>query len=101
MQAHFAEDVSLSKLASVVSLSPYYFARAFEKEVGLPPHAYLENVRIRKACEFLDRGFTVVSAALSAGYVDQSHLTHRFKRFLGTTPGQYVQNSNLRQEPVH
>jgi AraC-like DNA-binding protein len=98
MQAHFAEDVSLSKLASLVSLSPYYFARGFEREIGLPPHAYLENVRVQKAREFLDQGHTVVSAALLAGYVDQSHLTHRFKRFLGITPGQYVRNSKIQQD---
>lgn len=95
IQAHFAEDVSLAKLASLVSLSPYYFARAFEREIGLPPHAYLENVRVQKAREFLDQGHTVVSTALLAGYVDQSHLTHRFKRFLGITPGQYVRNSKI------
>lgn len=98
IQTHFAKDVSLSKLASVVSLSPYYFARAFERETGLPPHGYLENVRVRKAREFLDQGHTVVSAALLAGYVDQSHLTHRFKRFLGITPGQYVRNSKIQQD---
>jgi AraC-like DNA-binding protein len=97
MQAHFAEDVSLSKLAKLVSLSSYYFARAFEKQIGLPPHAYLETVRIRKACEFLDLGHGVASTALSVGYVDQSHLTHRFKRFLGITPGQYARNSKIRQ----
>ena len=93
MEAHFAEEVSVSGLAALVSLSPYYFARAFKKEIGLPPHAYLDGIRIRKVLEFLDRGHTVVSAALSAGYVDQSHLTHRFKRILGITPGQYVRNS--------
>ncbi|MGB0019481.1 MAG: AraC family ligand binding domain-containing protein [Candidatus Sulfotelmatobacter sp.] len=98
IQAHFADDVSLSKLAALVSLSPYYFARAFERETGLPPHAYLETVRIRKAREFLDRGHTVVSAALSVGYADQSHLTHRFKRFLGITPGQYVRESKFQQD---
>ena len=98
IQAHFAEDVSLSRLASLVSLSPFYFARAFEREIGLPPHAYLENVRVQKAREFLDHGHTVVSTALLAGYVDQSHLTHRFKRFLGITPGQYVRNSKIQQD---
>lgn len=61
IQAHFADDVSLSKLAALVSLSPYYFARAFARETGLPPHAYLETVRIHKAREFLDLGHTVVS----------------------------------------
>lgn len=98
IQAHFDEDVSLSKLAALVSLSPYYFARAFESETGLPPHAYLETVRIRKAREFLDHGDSVVSAALAAGYVDQSHLTHRFKRFLGITPGQYIRNGKVLQD---
>jgi AraC-like DNA-binding protein len=97
IQAHFAEHVSVSKLAKLVCLSPYYFARAFEKEMGLPPHAYLETVRIRRAREFLDLGQTVVATALSVGYVDQSHFTHRFKRFLGITPGQYAQNSKIRQ----
>lgn len=90
IEAHFAEDLSISGLAALVSLSPCYFARTFKKELGLPPHAYLDGVRIRKALEFLENGQSLASAALSAGYVDQSHLTHRFKRSLGITPGQYV-----------
>ena len=73
IEGHYAEDISLSTLATLVSLSPYYFARAFQRETGLPPHGYLENVRIRKAREFLDQGQSLVSAALSAGYSDQSH----------------------------
>jgi AraC-like DNA-binding protein len=98
VQAHFSEDITISRLASVVSLSPYYFARAFENETGRPPHAFLETVRIRKARELLDKGHTVVSAALSVGYADQSHFTHRFKRLLGITPGQYVRESKLQQD---
>lgn len=96
IEAHFAEDVSVSKLARLVSLSPCYFARAFKKETGLPPHAYLESVRLRKAREFIDRGEAIVTTALLVGYSDQSHLTHRFKRFLGITPGQYAMDSNAR-----
>lgn len=90
MEAHFDEDISLSGLAHVARLSPWYFARVFEKTMGLPPHAYLEGVRIRKACALLDRGETIAATALSAGYADQSHLTKRFRRFLGITPRQYL-----------
>lgn len=96
METHFAEDLSISRLARMCSLSPFYFARAFERGTGLPPHAYLESVRIRKVREFLDRGENLVSAAFSAGFVDQSHLTHRFKRILGITPGQYIRDRNHR-----
>jgi AraC-like DNA-binding protein len=98
IEEHYAEDISLSTLGGLVALSPYYFSRAFERETGLPPHGYLENVRIRKAREFLDQGESLVSAALSAGYSDQSHFTHRFKRFLGVTPGQYVRDSKFLQD---
>lgn len=94
MQSHFAEDVSLSRLAAVVGLSPWYFARSFEKALGLPPHAYLESVRVSRARQFLDQGQTPTAAALAAGYADQSHLTHRFRQLLGMTPGQYVRQSN-------
>lgn len=100
IEANFAGDVSLSRLAALVSLSPCYFARAFEREIGLPPHAYLESVRIQKAREFLDRGATLAATALSAGYSDQSHLTHRFKRFLGITPGRYVRENKFRQDSL-
>ncbi len=98
MEAHFDDDLSLSQLAELVALSPYHFARVFERESGLPPHAYLESVRVRKAREYLDQGMDLAAAALAAGYSDQSHLTRRFKRFLGVTPGQYRRDSKIRQD---
>lgn len=93
LEAHFDEDVSLANLARVVSLSPFYFARLFEKGAGVPPHRYLEGVRIRNACALLDRGEKIASVAASVGYADQSHLTKRFKRYLGITPRQYCPNA--------
>jgi AraC-like DNA-binding protein len=90
INTHFAEDVSLSRLAQITSLSPWHFARVFERAVGLPPHAYLDGVRIRQARALLDSGNGIAATALSAGYADQSHLTRRFRRSLGITPGQYL-----------
>src|SRR5262249_38141907 len=78
--------------------SPFHFARAFEKEIGLPPHAYLEAVRLRKARELLDRGEPIVEAGLRLGYSDQSHFTNRFKRALGITPGQYIRQRRILQD---
>jgi AraC-like DNA-binding protein len=86
----FSEDISISQLANLSSLSPFYFARAFKEATGLPPHAYIDGVRLRQARRLLDRSESIASAALAVGYADQSHLTKRFKRVYGITPGQYL-----------
>lgn len=98
IETHFDRDVSLIELSSIASLSPYYFARVFESEMGLPPHTYLEVVRIRHAQKRLEEGTSIVATALSVGYADQSHLTRRFKRYVGVTPGQYRRGSKIRQD---
>jgi len=95
MEVHFAENVSIAKLGALVSLSPCHFARVFRRHTAVSPHAYLECIRIRNVQALLDRGHTLASAAAAAGFADQSHLTHRFKRFLGITPGEYVRQRRV------
>jgi AraC-like DNA-binding protein len=87
--ARYAEDISLADLGALTSRSPFYVARIFSKVVGLPPHAYLESIRVQHAREFLRSGMTLVDTALAIGYPDQSHFTHRFRRHTGITPGEY------------
>ncbi|WP_312609407.1 helix-turn-helix domain-containing protein [Mammaliicoccus sciuri] len=43
------------------------------------------------AKELLAQGVKPVDAAASAGFSDQSHLSHFFSEFIGLTPGQYQQ----------
>jgi len=76
---------------SALSISP----GLFRKEVGLPPHAYLENVRVKRARELLLRGVPITDVSAAVGYADQSHLTNRFKRLLGMTPGQVARNREM------
>ena len=92
IEAHYDAEVSLWELATPVHLSPFYFARAFQKEVGLPPHAYLENIRVKRARELLLCGVPITDVYAAVGYADQSHLTNRFKRLLGMTPGQVARS---------
>jgi AraC-like DNA-binding protein len=88
---HFAQGVSLNELAQHVALSPYYFLRVFRAEVGMPPYAYLESVRVRQAQRLIETGKSLAEVAAETGFSSQSHMTHRFKKIIGATPGQYAQ----------
>ena len=84
-----SQNPSLAALARLVDLSLYQLLRAFMREYGLPPHAWLIQRRVREARSMIDRGLSVADAAASAGFADQSHLNRHFKRILGFTPGRY------------
>jgi AraC-like DNA-binding protein len=94
IETHYADDISLQELAGLVNFNPCYLLRLFTKSLGLPPHAYLNQVRIRHAKRLLAGGCPIADAAYQTGFVDQSHLTKRFKRVYGITPGQYVLSLN-------
>ena len=92
IEDHFAENVTLHALAQHVSLSPYYLLRTFRAEVGIPPYAYLESVRIRHTQRLIKAGKPLAEVAAEVAFSSQSHMTRQFKRIIGVTPGQYAQN---------
>jgi AraC-like DNA-binding protein len=91
IEEHFSQNVTLRMLAQHVSLSPYYLLRAFRAEVGMPPYAYLESVRIRHTQRLIKAGIPLADVAAAVGFSSQSHMTRQFKQIIGVTPGQYAQ----------
>ena len=91
-----AEDITLDDLARLVNWSPFYLLRVFRREVGLPPHAYLETIRIREAQRLLQLQMPLVDVAYALGFSSQSHFTTTFKRLIGVTPGQYAKMGHAR-----
>src|SRR5262249_22790901 len=47
-----SENITLDELATVTRLSRFHLVRAFAREFGLPPHTYLNHVRLAKAKKF-------------------------------------------------
>jgi len=90
IREHATEGITLTEIAEQVNLSRYYLLRVFRDTVGMPPHAYLESVRVGKAKRLLVNGLPLNQVAQEAGYSDQSHFTNRFKQYFGVTPGEYV-----------
>lgn len=95
LEAHYSSHITLDRLAREVSLSPFHLARLFRRRVGIPPHKYLESVRIRHAERLLAAGAPIADVAYRTGFSSQSHLNRTFKRTIGTTPGLYVQQRKI------
>jgi AraC-like DNA-binding protein len=91
---------TLEELALVTGVGPFALMRAFRAETGLPPHAYLNQLRVRQARELLDRGVPPAEAAAEAGFADQAHLTRHFKRAVGVPPGAYQRARRDGAHPV-
>jgi len=85
----YMQDLTLDELAGVAGLSRYHFLRAFRREVGVTPHAYLTSRRIAAAKGFLAGDAPLSEVALACGFYDQSHFSRAFKGCTGVTPGQY------------
>jgi AraC-like DNA-binding protein len=100
LENHFAENVSLDEITALAGLSSYHLIRVFRSETGLPPHAYLEQVRINRAREFLRAGASIAEVAFLTGFSDQSHFTRHFKKMTGVTPGQYQQTARTYKTTV-
>ena len=90
LEAHPTENITLAELAGVSNLSPFHLLRVFRVEMGLPPHAYLTQLRVATAKRLLTWSLPIPQVAVVAGFSDQSHLTRHFKRLVGVTPGHYL-----------
>ena len=85
-----ATDPGLAALADDAGLSRFQLLRAFARELGMTPHAYLVQRRLALARSLLDAGQSIAQAAAAAGFADQAHLTRAFRRCLGYTPAVYA-----------
>ncbi|MDJ0703883.1 MAG: AraC family transcriptional regulator [Leptolyngbyaceae cyanobacterium MO_188.B28] len=91
---NFRFNISLEQLVDLTNLNRSYLIRVFRQAVGMPPYAYLTQIRVRKAKQLLGQGLSVADVAIAVGMSDQSHLTRHFKSILGVTPGHY-QNMSI------
>jgi AraC-like DNA-binding protein len=89
LEANYASLIRLEPLAQQVGLSVFQLIRHFRASTGLPPYAYLEQIRIDRAVGMLRAGVPISEVATRTGFSDQSHLTRFFKRITGVPPGRY------------
>lgn len=101
MREQLAGPLSLDELARHARLDKFHLCRAFRAQVGMPPHAYLTQLRILRAKELLAAGAKPKDVAPQVGLYDQSQLNRHFRRLVGMTPGQFLAKNCQSAAPAH
>jgi len=87
---HLDEDLTVPRLAERANMSERSFARAFRREIGETPAAYVEALRIEHARALLEQGAPSLDAvARSAGFASAEVLRRAFHRHVGVSPADY------------
>jgi len=96
LDAHLQRTVSLEELAAETHVSPYYVDRVFREVIGVPPHVYQLQTRVKKAVDTLLKTGSIVEASYYFGFSDQSHFSRIFKKNMGVSPGRFVKTNRKR-----
>lgn len=87
---HLDEDLSVPALACRACMSERNFARAFRREIGMTPAAYVEAARVERARMALESGDLPVDAlARQFGFGTVETLRRAFRRRVGVSPADY------------
>jgi AraC-like DNA-binding protein len=87
---HADRQLSLNEIAGHVSLSPFYFARLFKEETGVPPLEYAINIRMEMAKTLLKTTTdSIEKIAYTIGYGSSTSFSNAFSQHVGTSPRQF------------
>ena len=86
IQENYMDLPSVDELARIVNLSPFYFMKLFKQELGVSPHAYINQLRINRAKDLIQKGESLLGIAYELGFTDQSHFSKTFLKTTGVSP---------------
>ncbi|CAI6083126.1 helix-turn-helix transcriptional regulator [Cohnella sp. JJ-181] len=87
MDGHYAEDLTLDRLADVAGMTRTHVCKMFARNAGMTPIEYLRNRRMEKAAELLRQsGLPVKDIAARCGYPSVGYFGKVFLKVTGMQP---------------
>jgi len=92
LEAKTNSPVNLEELAAIAGMSKRSLVRAFHDATGVPPIAYLIQLRINRAAALLRTSTdSITDIAFQVGFTDSNYFTRQFTKQTGMSPRQYRQ----------
>ena len=88
IQNNYMNDVKLSSIAEMLSVSQEHLSRVFKQELGIGFKEYLTGFRLQKAEDMLkhETGRAVSEVAYACGFNDGNYFSYKFKKAYGISP---------------
>lgn len=96
LMAEPGDNRALEAWSRRAGASPRTLARLFLRETGMTFAGWRRRLRLLAAVSRLGAGEPVTTVAYDLGYHSPSAFVAMFRRTLGTPPGRYLKNANLR-----
>jgi AraC-like DNA-binding protein len=90
IKEHYAEALSNKSLADLVCMTTNAFGHLFKKEVGIPLHQYIQELRVEKARHLLmQTNKSIDEVASDTGFANRFHFSRIFQQIMRISPVQY------------
>ncbi|AZE59152.1 MULTISPECIES: AraC family transcriptional regulator [Pseudomonas fluorescens group] len=83
-------SITLDEIADHAGRDRWALSRDFRLLFGTSPYRYLTMRRLDLVRQLLAQGQSLVDAAMTAGFTDQSHMTRQFRSTYGMPPSRWV-----------
>lgn len=94
----YREPFSLADMAAISRMPVETFRKRFTVELGIPPLAYLQFLKMERAKTLLREGVSARQAGVEIGMPDPYHFSKQFKRVVGVSPTAYLKQVGLKGE---
>lgn len=90
MRANLDRQIPLDELARLGGWSPTHFSTLFRRQTNAPPLAFLNRLRMQKACDLLKTSDDPVGTiAAAVGFDDAFYFSRIFHKLIGLPPTSY------------
>lgn len=86
---HYADELTLDRLAEEGYFSPFHFHKIFKGLVGETHQKYINRIRLEKAILRMDDEKTLTEIAMEVGFSTPSHFAQAFRELYKTSPRAY------------